>query len=189
MTLTDYYTSLDDKYPTLSTLDTTFVYRAINRARRKVAQETDATLYIYTFPFVPATQSYVIPVIGAASMPFIMDVAYYIGNLRLPIDRAPAGFEPLLLFTGWPYWWWPLGGKIYFYPTPATAYTAQIKGKILPDDLIGSVAEALIPESYQEAVVYKAGEFCALKDGNTDLIKGFEELYRQELRTIPRGMM
>lgn len=194
MTLSDYYTAVCDLGPTFPTLTATAVYRMINKARRTLAHETDATIMTYSFPFVVTQQAYGLPTVNGCIMQYLMETYYYIGNLRQPLKGSlpqfMAGSDVMLNFNGWPLAYWLLNGSVYYWPIPSFAYSAFMKGKLDPIDiLVTGGQDAIIPIPYQDSVVYLAAAYCALLDGNIDLNTELEEKYKDSLRRLPREFM
>jgi hypothetical protein len=193
--LTDYYQGVADNIPTVYTMDTNAVYRAINRARRRVARQTDATLMVTTpAVFTVGQESYVYPTVSGCIMKFILETYYYLGNMRVPdrgsLPRIRPGAEMLLNFNGWPLGYYLLNEHIYYWPTPSFAYTYFVKGKLEPIDLTIAVpTEVIIPEPYQDAVIFAAARYTALLDANIELAKAMEQLYQIELGQLPRNFM
>jgi len=197
-TLADYYTGVADNIPTTYTMDTASVYRAINRARRRVARQSDATLT--TTPLTVAgtftinTQSYAFPTVNSCVMKFIMETYYYMGNLRIPtngsLPRLPVGSDLFINFNGWPLSYNLLNEHILYYPIPSFAYVAFVKGKLEPVDLVlPATVDLIIPEPYQDAVIFAAARYTALLDANIELAKAMEQLYQIELGQLPRNYM
>lgn len=192
--LSDYYTALGDIMPTISTIDPTVAFRAINKARRVMCRTTDAGMRLYQFTLAAGTQAYSQKTIPTPPSPIgspmvaMMEVAIFLGNVRYTLDRIPAGQIPLLNFTSWPFWYYLLAGSLYYYPTPSDAYLTEWKGRLQPIDLdiAQTIPEAVIPESYLDALPCKAAQLLAITDGNAEMIKHYEELYRLEMQQIPK---
>jgi hypothetical protein len=194
MMLTDYYTAVGDHIPTLSSLSTAAVYRMINKARRMVARQTDATIMTYPFTFTINQQPYPYPTVNSCTMKYIMETYYYIGNLRQPVKgsltQLPAGGDLLLNYYGWPVAYSLLAGNVLYWPIPSFGYSAYIKGKLEPIDITSTSGnDSIIPTEYQDAVVILGAKNCALLDGNMELALALQELYKDELRSLPREFM
>jgi hypothetical protein len=194
MMLSDYYAAVGDNIPTLSTLSVPAVYRQINKARRTLARETDATIVTYPFPFIATQEAYPYPTVSGCIMQIIMETYYYIGNVRYPwkgsLPQLTAGADPLLNYNAWPVAYYLLNGSVYYWPAPSFAYSAYMKGKLDPIDItIASGNDAIIPYPYQGAVVWLASSYAAFLDGNVDLSEVMKEKYMDELRRLPREFM
>jgi hypothetical protein len=192
--LTDYYNAVGYWVPTLASLNITGVYAQINKARRTLAKETDATITTYNFPFVVGTQSYVFPTVNGCTMQYIMETYYYMGNMRVPLKgslpRVLIGSDWYLGFQGWPLSYYDLNGSVYYYPVPYYAYSAYLKGKVEPIDLTtGGGADSIIPLPFQDAVIPLAAKYCALMDGTIELANAMEIEYMKGLSKLPREFM
>jgi hypothetical protein len=192
--LSDYYAAVGDYVPTLSTLSTVAVYRQINKARRIVARQTDATLTTYNFSFIPAQQPYPYPTVNGCIMKYIMETYYYIGNVRFPfkgsLPQMTAGADPMLNYNGWPVAYYLLNDNVYYWPVPSFAYNAYIKGKLDPIDITATGGtDAIIPNEFQDAVVMQGSKLCALLDSKLELAASMELLYRDALSSLPREFM
>ena len=197
MLLTDYYTYMLDYYPQASSYfasNPNAIYRAINKARRRVSRETDATLTEYNFPFVAGQQSYPFPTVNGCIMQYIMGTYYYNGNMRIPANgslrRAPIGVDWWLGFNSWPWMYYDLNGYVYYWPIPSFAYSAYLKGKLEPIDMTtASGPDAIIPSPFVDAVVVLSASLVARLDGNIELGESLEQEYMKSLATLPRGLM
>ena len=192
--LTDYYNSVQDWIPTLASLPQASVYRQINKARRTLARETDATITTYPFPFVVGQESYAFPTVNGCIMQVIMETYYYNGNMRIPpfgsLPRVLIGSEWWSGFQSWPLSYYDLNGSVYYWPIPAFAYSAYVKGKLDPIDLTtSSGTDTIIDPRFQDAVVPLASKYCALLDGNIDLANAMEAEYRLTLSRLPRHFL
>jgi hypothetical protein len=198
MVLQDYYNQVIEDVPTAAALDPQSVYDAINRARRRVASETDAALALYTFNLIPGTWNYpyTATIVEGCSLIAVRKVWIYIGTVRYPLGpcgdgRSSKKFEyPYANFQSWPIKWWKSEGSIYYWPVPASNYTTDWICVKMPNTLSNiRDVDNDIPYQYFDATCLLANKYTAIKDGNLQLAAGFEELYQQAMAVLPRGDM
>ncbi len=194
MTLQDYYNAILADVPTAATLTTSSIYDAINKARRSVAAETDATLDLYSFTLTAGTWNYPFPASVTASVltgqiVAVRKIWYYLGTVRNQIPKELIGSYSMSNFQSWPVKWWTQQNKVYYWPIPAQAYPTEWLCQILPANLVNPGDAEVIPYQYTDAIEALACRYTALKDGNAQLAGGFGQLYMELLGKLPRRSM
>ena len=192
MTLQDYYEGVLENVPTANTLNYQVVYNAINRARRRMAAETDATLALYNFTLTPNVWNY--PYSGAlvagCSVISVRKVWLYIGTTREKIPKVKKFDYFYTNFSSWPVKWWVEGNSVYYWPNPAEAYQSDWQVAKQPVTL-ATLADVdnEIPFQYTDAAIFLASKYTAITDGNSQLADFFEQEYQRAMALLPRNTL
>ena len=194
ITLQDYYTAVLENVPTAATLATQTVFDCINRARRRLAAESDATLALFTFTLTPGTWNYPYDTAGlvdGCSVISILRVWLYIGTTRYELPKSAIKYDYFYTnFASWPIKWWTEKNSLYLWPTPSSNYQMDWQVKKQPNTLAALTDPELeIKYQYSDACQMLCCKYVAMADGNVNLAQFFEGEYQRAMEILPRSNM